>query len=108
MLVGDGCGILLIEIEQKINVKKQSQLRKIVIDVFSKSTMHGVAKIFETKLWFIKIMWSLILIISIISFLIMSFLSILNYNKHEVTTKIRTVHERPTLFPMASLFSEFI
>ena len=93
---------------EKMNAKKQSKIKKIMCDVFRKSTMHGVKNIANSKLWLIKTIWIIFLIVNILLFSKMAFLSILNYSKNEVTTKIRTVHERPTLFPMASSFFEFI
>ena len=88
-----------------IKSKKMGELmRKIIVEVFSKSTMHGVAKIFNTKNLFVKFMWIIFLLACAGLFAHMAILSLLNYLRHDVTTKIRTIYERPTLFPTGMPF----
>lgn len=84
---------------KKGNNSTLALIRKIIFEVFSKSTMHGVAKIFNTKNYLVKFMWTIFLLVCLGLFAHMAILSLLNYSRHDVTTKIRTIYERPTLFP---------
>jgi hypothetical protein len=92
-----------------INRRKNiSLVKKIIIEVFSKSTTHGLAKIFQSKVLILRIMWILFLFLSSLLFGTMTLFSKLDYSKFEVTTKIRTIYERPTLFPTVSLIFIFL
>ncbi len=78
-------------------------LKTIIFEVFSKSTMHGVSKIFNSKNYLVKFMWTIFLFVCVGLFAHMAILSLLNYSRHDVTTKIRTIYERPTLFPTVTI-----
>lgn len=93
--------------EEENGIKTMSLVKNIIIEVFSKSTMHGVSKIFQSKVFYLKIMWILFLLISILFFGVMSLFSRLDYIRFEVTTKIRTVYERPTFFPTVRMDNPF-
>ncbi len=93
-----------------INRRKNiSLVKKIIIEVFSKSTTwHGVQKIFQSKVLILRIMWILFLFLSSLLFGTMTLFSKLDYSKFEVTTKIRTIYERPTLFPTVTVIFIFL
>ena len=92
-----------------INRRKNiSLVKKIIIEVFSKSTTHGVQKIFQSKVLILRIMWILFLFLSSLLFGTMTLFSKLDYSKFEVTTKIRTIYERPTLFPTVFVIFIFL
>lgn len=83
--------------------KKRSLIKQTIFEVFSKSTMHGVAKIFNSKHYYIKLMWIIFLATSSGFFITMALLSVFNYKKYDVTTKVRTIYERPILFPQVTI-----
>ena len=85
-------------------LRKRFLIKQIIFEVFSKSTMHGVAKIYNSKNSSIKCMWIIFLFTNISLFTTMALLSLFNYKKYDVTTKIRTIYERPTLFPTVNRF----
>ena len=85
------------------NPKLSVLANQIITEVFSKSTMHGVARIFTSKNMLITVMWVVFLVGCCGLFAYMAILSLLNYSLHEVTTKIRTIYERPTLFPTITI-----
>jgi hypothetical protein len=93
-----------------INSRKRnvSLVKKIIIEVFSKSTTHGVQKIIQSKVLILRIMWILFLFLSSLLFGTMTLFSKLDYSKFEVTTKIRTIYERPTLFPTVTVVFVFL
>ena len=94
--------------KKHMTIKKRVIFKQILSEVFRKSTMHGVAKIFNSKNAYRKIMWIMFLMLSCCLFGNMTLLSLLNYNKHEVITKIRTISERPTLFPTVTICNKII
>ena len=86
---------------EKRNLKRRSV--KIVGNVLSNSTMHGLSNVINSKSLILKIMWLTFLILCITFFTKFSLDSIADYLDYDVTTKIRRVYESPTIFPSISI-----
>jgi len=83
---------------------KKSLIKQVIVEVFSKSTMHGVSRIFQKfQIFQIKFIWIIFLIASSSIFTTISLKSVFNFKKHDVTTKVRTIYERPTIFPTITI-----
>ena len=83
----------------KFKVKKSYLLKKVGLECISKSTFHGLPKIFTSQYLIIKFMW-LLLTLLVTSYCIWSILCLLNvylnFNTY-ISTKI--IQEIPTKFP---------
>ena len=78
-------------------------LKKIIRDVLSNSTMHGLPNVIMSQSWSLKVMWFVFLFTSIGLFVKFSHKSISDFLDYEVTTKIRRIYETPTIFPTVSI-----
>ena len=91
----------------KRNREKQhtsnTKSHKIIREVLSVSTMHGLSNVVNSSSVILKIMWLAFLITSIGFFTKFSLNSVGNFLAYEVTTKIRRVYESPTTFPTISI-----
>jgi hypothetical protein len=87
---------------QKKRILKRRSV-KIVENVLSNSTMHGLSNVINSKSLILKIMWLTFLILCIIYFTKFSLDSVADYLDYDVTTKIRRVYESPTIFPSISI-----
>ena len=77
--------------------------KRVIKNVLSRSTMHGLPHIIKSRSTLLQLMWLLFLITSIGLFVKFSLNSIFNYLDFEVTTKIRKIYETPTTFPTISI-----
>ena len=72
-------------------------------EILSRSTMHGLPRVINSKMLVLKFSWLFFLITSVFLFGKFSYDSIFNYLEYEVTTKIRKIHESPTIFPTVTI-----
>lgn len=88
---------------EKQQHSKRHKNHKIILEVLSDSTMHGLSNVINSSSVILKAMWFLFLITSLGCFTKFSVNSVANFLDHEVTTKIRRVYESPTIFPTVSI-----
>jgi hypothetical protein len=67
------------------------------------STSHSIPKITRTKNVIIRIMWSLLTLLSVLTCSILIFMSISDYLKYEVVTQIRVIDEIESEFPTITI-----
>jgi hypothetical protein len=77
--------------------------KKVIKNVLSRSTMHGLSRILKSHSTLLQLMWLLFLLTSVGLFIKFSLNSISNYLDYEVTTKIRKNYEMTSTFPTISI-----
>ncbi len=86
--------------KNRYNKNSKSDIIKKRISEWSKSiTAHGLPNIFLSKIFIIKVLWSLAFVASISYCIINIYREIVKYVNYEYTTHLETVDEVPALFP---------
>ena len=83
--------------------QKKTELKKKFVEWSSASTSHGYPNIFRTKHTSIKILWAICLVVSISLCLFLLIRGIKAFLEFDVVTSIKTVEERPALFPSITI-----
>jgi acid-sensing ion channel 5 len=92
-----------IEIIFEKKNQKNVELKKKFIEWSSVSTSHGYPNIFRTKHTSVKILWAICLVVSISLCLFLLIRGIKAFLEFDVVTSIKTVEERPALFPSITI-----
>ena len=82
-----------------------SEIKNILKELFGDSTIHAVPRIIKSKRVFIKILWSISLLVSTsycFYLIINSILSYLDFNNN-IITRIEKISETPSLFPQVMI-----
>ena len=78
-------------------------INDILIEVGTSTTAHGIPKIISSKLFLLRIIWSIFLLGSASVCCYMIFKSISNYCDREVVTKTTLTNQLPTEFPAITI-----
>ncbi|RNA26674.1 acid-sensing ion channel 1 isoform X2 [Brachionus plicatilis] len=87
----------------KKTITLRRRIKNVVVDVLLSSTSHGLPNILKATKASIKIIWTILTILStgVCAYLIAE--NIVNYFKYEVTTKTRVISEFKPLFPTVTI-----
>lgn len=95
--------IIITEPKSSSTNKKLDVLKEIFLKWSLKSTCSAYASIFKAEKFYLKLMWSISLVVSLSFCCLAVIKSILAYLDYEVITKIRLIEERPMIFPVVSI-----
>ena len=79
------------------------KINDILIEAGISTTAHGIPKIISSKLFFLRIIWSIFLLISVSVCCFMVFKSVNNYCDYEVVTKTTLTNQLPSEFPAITI-----
>jgi hypothetical protein len=95
-------------VEIKNTKKEEKDLRSKIIKEFIKDNLansqtHGIPKIIKEENKLVKLMWIVCVIISAITCIALVTINIMDFLRFEVNSKIRVIHELPTIFPTVTI-----
>jgi len=83
--------------------KKLAEIKKLIVDLISDSTIHGLPKVFKSKTIAIKFIWSVCFLFCGFFCGLMVFKTIELYLDFQVVTNIKTITQIPAVFPVVTL-----
>ena len=83
--------------------KKLSEINNAVIALTSDSTIHGLPRVFKSKLTIVKLIWLACFVCSGCICAYASLKTIQSYFDYQVITNIQTFKEKPAMFPAITL-----
>ena len=96
----------LISFKNGKNGARKSFIKKLkanVIELILVMSIQGVPNVFRTKHYFMKFVWIICLVISVIYTAYNILMSVLDYLQYDVITSVRVVNELPTEFPKITI-----
>src|SRR4051812_18516562 len=95
-------GFLIEKPDLKVS-NKSDKIKQLSLNLALSSTSHGLPNIFRTESRFLKVMWTVAFVLSSAYCSYLVYQSICKYLDYEVTTKMQTIQEKPTKFPMVTV-----
>ena len=83
--------------------KKRREILNLLEKLSLKSTIHGLPNIIKTEKRLLKLMWLLLFVLFTIIGCYSVFLSVSNFLKFEVVTKIEVIKEKSISFPALTI-----
>ncbi len=77
----------------------KTEIKTIINEYISQSTIHGISNVFKTKRLFAKVMWMIVTIVSTIYCIYLIAKSFSSYLEYEVVTRIDDWYKSPLEFP---------